>query len=347
MIEFTNFRHNPGLDPAVHVWGWEIPVYLFLGGLVAGLMIIAGVRLLIMRPTARQALVCCTIGPLAGLGLLSLGMLALFLDLSHKFYVWRLYLAFEPTSPMSWGAWILLFVYPALLANALAHLPEAIPALARRVPVLVKISDYILSRPRLVLGTGLANITIGVALGLYTGILLGTMGARPLWNSAVLGPLFLFSGLSTAAALLHGILVLTTPDDERPEFADFLLSMVARWTQARPLDNRIAPTLAQADNSFLTIELGLLGLLLIGHLTSTAVHQQAAGLLLSGSYAAVFWVFVIGLGILIPLFLQHLELIHRIRHTIAPSILVLCGGLVLRFVLVAAGQASHWSAALP
>jgi len=245
---------------------------------------------------------------------------------------------------MSWGAWILLLVYPALLANALAHLPEAIPALAKRLPVLVTISDYILARPRIVISTGLANITIGIALGLYTGILLGAMGARPLWNSAVLGPLFLFSGLSTAAALLHVILVFTIPDRDRPEFADFLLSMVARWSQARPLDNRIAPTLAQADNSFLTIELALLGLLLVGHLTSTAVHQQAAMLLLTGPYGAVFWVFVIGLGIILPLFLQHLELLHRIRHTIAPSLLVLFGGLVLRFILVSAGQASHWSA---
>lgn len=347
MTEYTLYRHNPGIDPAMHVWGWEIPVYLFLGGLVAGLMIIAGVRLLIMRPTARQALVCCTIGPLAGLGLLSLGMLALFLDLSHKIHVWRLYLTFEPTSPMSWGSWILLLVYPALMANALAHLPEAIPALSRRFPLLVKISDFMLARPRIIVGTGLANIVLGIALGIYTGVLLGALGARPLWNSAVLGPLFLFSGLSTAAALLHGILVLTARDDELPEFADFLLSMVARWSQARPLDTRIAPTLAQADNSFLTIELALLGLLLIGHLTSTAVHQEAAGLLLHGPFAAVFWVFVIGLGILLPLLLQHLELLHRIRHTIAPSILVLCGGLVLRFVLVAAGQSSHWFAILP
>jgi protein NrfD len=346
MTEFTVFRHNPGIDPAMHIWGWEIPVYLFLGGLVAGLMILAGARLLIMRPHERQAMVCCTIGPLAGLALLSLGMLALFLDLSHKLYVWRLYLTFEPTSPMSWGSWILLLVYPALLANALTHLPETIPALAKRAPTLVTISDYILARPRLVVAIGLANITLGIALGIYTGILLGALGARPLWSSAVLGPLFLFSGLSTAAALLHGILVFTTPDAERPEFADFLLSMLARWSQARPLDTRIAPTLAQADNSFLTIELALLGLLLIGHLSSTAVHQQAAWLLLTGPYAAVFWVGVIGLGILLPLFLQHLELQHRIRHTLAPSLLVLTGGLILRFVLVNAGQASHWAALL-
>ncbi len=346
MTEYTLHRHNPGIDPALHVWGWEIPVYLFLGGLVAGLMVLAGARLLIMRPRERQAMVCCTVGPLVGLTLLSLGMLALFLDLSHKAFVWRLYLAFQPTSPMSWGAWILLLVYPAMLANALVHLPEAVPALARRIPALVTISDRLLAFPRSVLAIGLANIVLGVALGLYTGILLGTLGARPLWNSAVLGPLFLFSGLSTAAALLHGILVLTAPDDERPEFADFLLATLARWSQARPLDPQIGPTLAKADNSFLTIELGLLSLLVIGHLTSTAVHQQAAWLLLTGPYAAVFWVGVIGLGILIPLLLQHLELLHRIRHTIAPSLLVLGGGLVLRFVLVYAGQASHWTGLL-
>lgn len=344
MTEFVNYRHNPGIDPAFHVWGWEIPVYLFLGGLVAGLMIIAGVRLVAARPSERQSLVCCTIGPLVGLVALSLGMGALFLDLSHKAFVWRLYLTFEPTSPMSWGSWILLLVYPALLANALAHLPEAIPALAKRFPVLTTVSDFILARPRFVVSIGLANVLLGIALGIYTGILLGTLGARPLWSSAVLGPLFLFSGLSTAAALLHGIIVATAPDDERPAFADFLLSTLSRITQAKPLDTKVAPVLARADNSFLTIELTLLGLLLLGHLSGSSAQRAAADLLLTGPYAAVFWVFVVGLGIVIPLLLQTLELQHRIRHTLAPAALVLVGGLVLRFVLVAAGQASHWAA---
>ncbi len=346
LTELTLSRHNPLVDPHLHVWEWQIPVYLFLGGLVAGLMIIAGVRLITIRPQQREALVCCTIGPLIGLAFLSLGMFTLFLDLSHKLYVWRLYTTFQITSPMSWGSWILLLVYPALLANALAHLPEAIPALAKRYPVLVTISDFILARVRLVVAIGIANMLVGIALGIYTGILLGALGARPLWNSALLGPLFLFSGLSTAAALLHGILVLTTPDGERPAFADFLLSSLARLAQARPLDQKIAPVLAGADNSFLTIELALLSLLLIGHLTSTGVHQQAAHLLLTGTYAAVFWVFVVGMGILLPLVLQSLELGNRIRHTIAPALLVVFGGVALRFILVYAGQESHWFHAL-
>jgi formate-dependent nitrite reductase membrane component NrfD len=346
LTELTVSRHNPLVDPTLHVWEWQIPIYLFLGGLVAGLMIIAGVRLIAIRPKHREALVCCTIGPLVGLAFLSLGMLVLFLDLSHKLFVWRLYTTFQITSPMSWGSWILLLVYPALLANALTHLPEAIPALAKRFPVLVTWSDFILARERLVLAIGIANVLVGIALGIYTGILLGTLGARPLWNSALLGPLFLFSGLSTAAAGLHGILVLTTPDEERPAFADFLLSSLARLVEALPLDKKVGPVLAGADNSFLTIELGLLGLFLIGLLSSTGAQQQAAALLLTGPYAAVFWVFVVGMGILLPLVLQTLELDNRIQHTLAPAMLVVFGGLALRFILVFAGQESHWLQAL-
>ena len=344
--ELTISRHNPLVDPTLHVWDWQIAVYLFLGGLVAGLMIIAGVRLITARPQQREALVCCTLGPLIGLAMLSLGMFVLFLDLAHKLYVWRLYTTFQVTSPMSWGSWILLLVYPALLGNALAHLPESIPALAKRFPVLITWSDFILARTRLIVAIGLANVFVGIGLGIYTGILLGTLGGRPLWNSALLGPLFLFSGLSTAAALLHGILVLSSPGEDLPAFADFLLSSLSRLAQARPLDQKVGPVLAGADNSFLTIELGLLGLLLVGQLTSTAVHQQAAGLLLSGPFASVFWVFVISMGIVLPLILQTLELQNRIRHTIAPSVLVIFGGLALRFILVYAGQQSHWFHAL-
>ena len=341
-LELTTTRHNPGIDPLLHAWGWEIPVYLFIGGLVAGLMIIAGVRLLMVKPRERQAMVCCTLGPLVGLALLSLGMLALFMDLSHKLYVWRLYLSFEPTAPMSWGSWILLLVYPALLANALTHLPEAIPSLAKRFPVLVTISDYILARQRMVIGIGVANMGIGVALGVYTGVLISGLPARPLWNTSLLGPLFLFSGLSTAAALLHAILVVSMKDEERPAFADILLTSLARWSQGRGPDTSIAPILTRADNSFLTIELGLLMLFLIGLVTSTEANAQAGALLLTGAYAAPFWVLVIGIGIITPLILQFLELQNRIRHTLAPAVLVLVGGLALRFILVFAGQESHW-----
>ncbi len=51
---------------------------------------------------------------------------------------------------------------------------------------------------------------------------------------------------------------------------------------------------------------------------------------------------MISLGIVLPLVLQTLELQNRIRHTLAPAVLVIFGGIALRFILVYAGQQSHW-----
>ena len=38
MRELVLTRHNELIDPLVSVWQWQIPVYLFLGGWVAGMM---------------------------------------------------------------------------------------------------------------------------------------------------------------------------------------------------------------------------------------------------------------------------------------------------------------------
>jgi len=46
MLETTITRHNPLVDPSLHVWSWEIPVYLFAGGIVAGMMILGGLAML-------------------------------------------------------------------------------------------------------------------------------------------------------------------------------------------------------------------------------------------------------------------------------------------------------------
>ena len=311
MPELWMTRANQLVDPTLHVWAWQIPVYLFLGGWVAGMMVLAGYYLLQGRHIERGCM--CRFTPWIGLVLLTLGMFALFLDLEHKPYVWRLYTTFEITSPMSWGAWILVLVYPVLLGTALVRPPEW---LADLVPTAGAASRWINARPGRVRLVALSNIVLGVALGIYTGILLSALGARPLWSSALLGPLFLLSGLSSAAAFVH---------------------MVARSADERE-------GLARADNLFLALELATVLLFLVGLLSSTEVHKAAAGLLLGGPLTAVFWVGVVGLGIVLPLAIQSLAVRHRIRHTPVAPLLVLAGGLALRFVIVYAGQISHWAA---
>lgn len=314
MQEIVSTRTNPMIDPALHIWGWEIPVYLFLGGLVAGMMMISGYFL--FRGRQKEMATSCLTLPLLSVVLLSLGMFALFLDLAHRWYFWRMYMTFQPTSPMSWGSWILVLVYPALLANALIRPPAWLTA---RIPALTALSGRIGSRSANVKFIGIANMLLGAMLGVYTGILLSAFGARPLWNSSILGLLFLTSGLSSAAAFVHLV--------AKDEFEQKLL--------------------AKADNAFLTAEIVIIGMFLIGLLSSTAVHIEAAQLLLSGPYAPVFWVFVIGLGIVIPLIIQSLAVNHKVAHTPVAPILVVLGGLILRFVIVQAGQVSHWTRLFP
>lgn len=309
MNEITTTRHNHLIDPTLSVWGWEIPVYLFLGGMVAGMMLISGYFLFKGRQTEKNC--SCFYLPYISLILLSIGMFALFLDLEHKFYVWRLYTTFQITSAMSWGSWILVLVYPILLINAILKPPKF---LEDKFSQIVNLKKYLHERPVLLKNLGIVTMFFGAGIGLYTGVLLSSLGARPLWSSSILWLLFLISGLSSAAAFVH---------------------VIAKDVFEREL-------LAKADNAFLIIELFVIALFIIGLKTATEVQANAADLLLSGQFASSFWVFVIGIGIVIPLIIQLLAVNHKVKHTALAPLMVIIGGLILRFIIVAAGQYSHW-----
>lgn len=310
MNEITTTRSNEMIDPSIHIWGWEVGVYLFLGGLVAGMMIISGYFLLKGRYNENTC--SCFRLPFLGVIFLTFGMFALFLDLEYKVHVWRMYATFQIASPMSWGSWILVLVYPALAANILIRPSDW---MVRRVSFVKNFSDKIIQNETILKAIGISNILLGIMLGIYTGVLLSAFGARPLWNSSILAILFLTSGLSSAAALVH---------------------MITKNTGEREL-------LAKSDVNFLMIELMIIGLWIIGLISSTEVHLKSAGLILNGPYAASFWVLVVFIGIIIPMIMQSLALRHKIHHYSAFPIMVLFGGLMLRFIIVFAGQYSHWT----
>lgn len=306
MTEIDIARHSLLIDPQLHVWGWEIPAYLFLGGMAAGLMFLSS----LLHARAGERSRTARWLPLAAPALVSLGMLALFLDLAHKTHVWRFYLAFRWTSPMSWGAWILLVVYPVSILFGLATLGDAdVEAIAQRLPrrTVRALRELALRRAR---GLRIANLVVGVGLGGYTGVLLSTLGARALWGSALLGPLFLVSGISTGAAL--AMLLRVSPEERA--------------------------FLARADVHAMGLELALLSFFLVGLVTSGEAGRAAAGMLLGGPFTAPFWALVVVAGLVVP---SSLELLERRLHLpatrVAPA-LVLLGGFALRWILVAAGQ---------
>ena len=42
-------RMNPNIDPILHIWHWQIPLYLFLGGLAAGVLFFAALYTILGR----------------------------------------------------------------------------------------------------------------------------------------------------------------------------------------------------------------------------------------------------------------------------------------------------------
>jgi formate-dependent nitrite reductase membrane component NrfD len=307
-------RANDLIDPSLHIWTWEVAMYLFLGGLTAGIMVFAAVMALRNKddetPFASTQL--ALLAPIV----LSAGMTTLFLDLEHKLYVFRFYTAFQLTSPMSWGAWILLLIYPVSILQILSTVRRGFPIAAPYVDYLSITRAIVVWCEQHRRQIALVAIPSGIALGIYTGILLSAFSARPFWNSGVLGPLFLVSGLSTAAALI---------------------ALISRHKHEKELFTRI-------DLVIILAEIALVGLFLINLASGSAQQIEALDSIMGGPYTMVFWVLFVGIGLIIPLLLEMLEMRGLLKSVamIAP-VLVLLGGYALRQVLLDVGQESTWT----
>ena len=305
-------RNLPNIDPHLHLWHWPISLYLFLGGLAAGILFFAAVVTLFGKEDKYQGAVkwATIIPPIA----LSVGLLALLYDLSHLLYSWRLYVTFRITSPMSWGAWILLLVTPISFLWTFSYFKEYFPNIKWQEGIFSYadwVIDFINDNKR-ILAWILVPSTI--ILGIYTGILLSAFNARPLWNNSILGPLFLTSGLSTGAA---AIIMLSKTHAERRMF-----SMI--------------------DLVLIGIELFLITHMIMGMMAGSQVQMEASQLILGGEFTVTFWVFVVLLGLTFPAILEIFELIGFKVPAIVPAALVIMGGLIFRFVMVDAGQLTRY-----
>ena len=264
-------RNNPEIDPTLHIWGWEIPFYLFIGGLVAGILFFSA--LYTIRDKSSEYPTVVMIAPMFTPFFLGIGLFALFLDLSHKLYFWQLYTNIRWESPMSWGAWTLMVVTPLSIIWSASWVQDVFPNWDWKYNWIKDILTKFIEIRKQV---AWLIIFLSIILGMYTGILLSAFNARPFWNTAILGPLFLTSGLSAGAAF---IILLSKSKKEKHLFIkiDFMLIIT---------------------------ELFLIVHMFMGFLAGTKVHIEAANLFLGGPFTVQFWVFVVGLGLIVPIFLE-------------------------------------------
>lgn len=300
-------KNNPHVVPDLTLWGFPISFYLFLGGLTAGILFFASLYYLLNKSEKYPYAVkwATFFAPPA----LIVGLTALFIDLHHKVYVWRLYTTINFDSPMSWGAWTLLIITPLSILWCISFLDNQPKLGAKLNKWLALIREWAIKYRKPMAWT---LLILSVVLGVYTGILLSAFNARPLWNSSTLGFLFLISGLSTGAVL---IMWLSRNKEEILLFR-------------------------KLDMALIGIELLLIVHFFMGLLAGPLAQVQAAELFLGGKYTWSFWLLVVLMGLIIPLIIEFFE--YRGKHVprFLVPMLVLIGGLIFRIILVQAGQTS-------
>lgn len=293
-------------------WGLMIVIYLFTAGLSAGAMITSNLAFLYGgQEFKRVSHWGAYLSPFP----ISLGLGLLVLDLGSPFNFYQLFLTLQLSSPMSYGSWIILVFTTLSLFYFYLWLPEAYQKVGQTLQ---------LERWKKRLAKLMPFLSIAVAS--YTGLLLNA-AVRPLWNAPLLPILFLVSALSTGVA------------------AVILISSLSPWKRARHKELHV---LTKADAGLIILECLIILIMIVMGKFSSASEAMAFGSLLFGHYAWVFWLLIVGLGLIIPLFMELMELKEKIPVkwawpiTISSSFLVLFGGFFVRYVITYAGQTSSW-----
>ena len=306
---FISGRNIPNIDPVLEVWHFPISLYLFLGGMAAGIIFFASLFTLMKKekefPTTVKG------GMLLAVIAISVGLIALMYDLTHMFYAWQLYTTIRIESPMSWGAWVLLIITFISIFWVFSYFTEMFPKWDWKFDFIKKSEAFFIKNRRLM---ALALLPLSIILGVYTGILLSAFNARPLWNNAILGPLFLTSGLSTGAAAI--ILF------SKNHYEKHLMTKI--------------------DLALIVLELGLIIHMLMGMYAGSAVQIEAMQVLINGEFTVMFFVFVVILGLIFPAMLEGIELMGFKVPSFVPALLILMGGLIFRMVMVEAGQITRY-----
>ena len=306
---FISGRNIPHIDPILEVWHFPISLYLFLGGMAAGIIFFASLFTILRKekevPTAvKGAMIVAVVA-------ISIGLVALMYDLTHLLYVWQLYMTIRIESPMSWGAWVLLIVSILSFLWVFSYSTEIFPKWDWKFDFIKKFQTFLIENRRTM---AMIMLPLSVILGIYTGILLSAFNARPLWNNPILGPLFLTSGLSTGAA---AIILFSKNHFEKTLFT-------------------------KIDLALIILELGLIIHMFMGMYAGSAVQLEALDILMGGEFTVMFFVFVVILGLIFPAMLEGIELMGFKVPSIVPALLILMGGLIFRMVMVEAGQITRY-----
>jgi len=301
---------------STHKWSAtpHIPLYLFFGGLAAGIFIVAAIADLVSLKVPRFEVVAKAAGylafPMAALGGI---FLTLHLGKPERGILFPLYFK-NYESWMVIGGWIFGAFMP-LSAAYVALWYFGVNRLARIVVDIV-------------------GIPLAIGMGAYTGFLLSGKGFIPLWDKEYLPLMFLNSGITTGIALAG----LAT-----------LIATKVPWPLGGPgrLEERDRSSIIRWLTLFMGIAILSESYEMYSFLSYLADKDPAKGgqlvvhMLTQGTLAPWFWWGFVGLGLGLPLALGLLQFLTRRPIPVLAYTyfgLALLGGLLLRFIIVWGGE---------
>ncbi|MEG0375338.1 MAG: NrfD/PsrC family molybdoenzyme membrane anchor subunit, partial [Raoultibacter sp.] len=284
-----------------HYWEAPIVIYLFLGGLGGGIMFLTAIFDFFVVPGVPELFAWPMFIALAAL---AVGCFFLVFELGQPLVFWRVWTT--ATAIIKWGATLLVI---AMLAGALwwaSFLPW---------DWFSGIAGFLAGGRGVFLA--LAGIA-GFGIMVYTGVMLSTLKAHAFWATPALPVLFTISATSTAcAAIALGL---------------------GGWPVEFSLLNAVAGELIHAilhivDIVLVCAEITVLLIMVLsflgaGNKTSKAVARRWV----VGKTAPLFWIGMIGFGLVLPLVL-YIGATGPAAEVVAP-VLVLLGGLLLRYLCV-------------
>ncbi len=229
-------------------------------------------------------------------------MVFIALDLGRPEKFWRLFMLFYMNNMSSMFAINTIF-YSLYLLSAVIYLGSLLNNMKRFSMVMGMIAF------------GWAMLTHG-----GTGAIFGFISARETWFSPLSPFEFIFAALTSSLALLIIVLV------------------IIYKATGRELSKELIASLGSLVKSLL---LGMLLLMLIGELTHIySPTRDAAMFMLTGPFSWLFWIFLIGMGVIVPLvILFHRRAKKSVRGVVIASVLIVIGIFVKRYYLVIPGAA--------
>lgn len=169
--------------------------------------------------------------------------------------------------------------------------------------------------PRIVLGA--LSTVVGVTCSIYTGVLLQGMASVAFWQTPLVLVLFVISSFSCGMACV---------------------AMSLAWGDTLNAPPSFVRRLMTADAALVVLEVLCLGAYLVVSLASSDACASANALV-SGEMAPMFWIGVVGVGLVLPFLFEVTGACRKSGFAVCLcAIAVLLGGIVLRLCVVEAAM---------